>query len=64
MADNLKNKGKRDDVEVSKQYHERKYMLDQYSGLSPQQLSGAIQAVGNNRADIQKYLKEKGVKKK
>jgi hypothetical protein len=41
------------------QGHELSYMKDKY-GISGQQLAGAIRAVGNNRKDIEKYLKEKG----
>jgi hypothetical protein len=40
------------------QSHEMSYMREKFD-ISAQQLSGAIRAVGNNRKEIEKYLKEK-----
>jgi hypothetical protein len=34
------------------------YMREKF-GISAQQLSGAIRAVGNNRKEVERYLKEK-----
>jgi hypothetical protein len=40
------------------QSHEMSYMREKF-GISAQQLSGAIRAVGNNRKEVERYLKEK-----
>ncbi len=39
------------------QYHEVAYMKEKH-GISSQQLSGAIRAVGNDRKKIEEYLKQ------
>jgi hypothetical protein len=38
------------------QYHEVAYMKEKH-GVSSQQLSGAIRAVGNDRKKVEEYLK-------
>ena len=44
---------------AGKQYHELYYMVEKH-GISSQQLTGAIRAVGNSREKVEKYLREKG----
>lgn len=40
------------------QYHEVAYMKEKL-GISSQQLSGAIRAVGNDRKKVEEYLKQR-----
>ncbi len=40
------------------QYHEVAYMKEKF-GITSQQLSGAIRAVGNDRKKVEDYLKQR-----
>jgi hypothetical protein len=63
MADNKKKKGEPDRslINTSEKY-EMQYWKDKLK-VSPQQLTGAVRAVGNKAADVENYLKNKNNKK-
>ena len=63
MSDDPSKRGKPDRSKVSKQYFEQYYFVQKYH-ISPQQLMGAINTVGNSRQKITKYLIDNKVIKK
>jgi hypothetical protein len=58
MADNRKKRGKRDRARVSNQSFELEYMMRKFK-VSRQQVSGAKRAVGNSRAKVEQYLRQR-----
>lgn len=59
MSDNKNKRGGQDKNRVAGgQAWEVNYMKEKF-GVSGQQVAGAIKAVGNNRSDVEKYLKNK-----
>ena len=59
MADNKRKKDGRDRSRVSgSEYYELRYLADKYD-VSPQQVSGAIRAVGNDRKKVEQYIKQR-----
>jgi hypothetical protein len=59
MSDNKKKTGEpdRSRINTSERY-EMDYWKDKF-GVSPQQLTGAVRAVGNGAKDVENYLKNK-----
>jgi hypothetical protein len=63
MPDNRNNRGGRDRQRVAAgEKWEVSYMAEKF-GVSSQQVSGAVRAVGNNRKDVEAYLKQKSRQK-
>lgn len=62
MGDNKKKTGEPDRslINTSEKY-EMEYWTKKF-GVSPQQLTGAVRAVGSNAKDVGKYLKDKNDK--
>ncbi|MEL1244985.1 DUF3606 domain-containing protein [Flavobacterium sp. DGU11] len=62
MSDNKKKTGEPDRslINTSEKY-EMEYWTKKFS-VSPQQLTGAVRAVGSNAKDVEKYLKDKNDK--
>ncbi|RYZ54975.1 MAG: DUF3606 domain-containing protein [Sphingobacteriales bacterium] len=59
MPDNKNKRDGRDRSRVSgSEYYELRYMAEKY-GVSTQQVSGAIRAVGNDRKKVEAYIKER-----
>jgi hypothetical protein len=59
MSDNKKKTGEPDRSRISTgERYEMDYWKEKF-GVSSQQLSGAVRAVGNNAKDVEAYLKEK-----
>jgi hypothetical protein len=57
--DNRKNRGGRDRGRVSaSQEWEVSYMREKF-GVSSQQVSGAVRAVGNSRKKVEEYLRNR-----
>jgi hypothetical protein len=59
MPDNRNNRGGRDRQRVAAgQDWEVRHVAEKH-GVSTQQVTGAIRAVGNNRKDVETYIKQK-----
>jgi hypothetical protein len=58
MADNPKNRGKRDRARVSRQRHEIDYLKEKY-GVSGQAAAGAQRTAGPNRTKVEAYIRGK-----
>lgn len=63
MSDNKKKTGEpdRSKINTSERY-EMDYWKDKFK-VSPQQLTGAVRAVGSGAKEVEKYLKDKKDKK-
>jgi len=58
MSDNKKNIGEPDRSRINTgESYEMDYWKNKF-GVSPQQLTDAVKAVGNNAKDVEKYLKD------
>jgi hypothetical protein len=58
MADSSSKRGRQDRARVSSQAHENAYLMKKYR-CSRQQVAGARRAVGNSRAKVEAYLRER-----
>lgn len=58
MADNLKNRGKRDATKVSKQKHELEYLKEKH-GISGQAAAAAQRQAGPDRKKVEAFIKQK-----
>jgi hypothetical protein len=58
MADNKSNKGQSDRAKVSGDEDYELSFLEEKLGVTRQQVKDAIKAVGNNRSDVEEYLRK------